>query len=193
MKTGRIRIGTCSWIYPSWKGLVYSSAKPADPLREYAARYDTVEIDRWFWSLFGEGAVRLPEETDATAYRASVPEGFRFTVKVPNSITLSHHYRESKTDPVVPNPGFLSIDLFREFLSRLEPMKDALGPLLLQFEYLNREKMPSQKAFLEKLEAFAAELPQPHSYAVEIRNGNYLNRSYFECLGRAGLLPVPLP
>jgi predicted GNAT family acetyltransferase len=37
MKTGRIRIGTCSWIYPSWKELVYSSAKPADPLREYAA------------------------------------------------------------------------------------------------------------------------------------------------------------
>jgi hypothetical protein len=33
-------------------------------------------------------------------------------------------------------------------------MHDLLGPLLFQFEYLNRQKMPSQKKFLERLEEF---------------------------------------
>ena len=39
-----LRIGTCSWKYPSWKGLVYSRATGIDYLAEYATRYDTVEI-----------------------------------------------------------------------------------------------------------------------------------------------------
>ncbi|RPJ41210.1 MAG: DUF72 domain-containing protein [Candidatus Latescibacterota bacterium] len=188
---GCIRIGTCSWTYPSWKGLVYSSAKPADMLREYAARYDTVEIDRWFWSLFG-GEPRLPETSDVRAYRSSVPDGFRFTIKVPNSVTLTHAYREEKTDPLVENPHFLSQALFREFLDRLGPMHDALGPLLFQFESLNKQKMPSEKKFLERLEEFASGLPSGFTYGIEIRNGNYLNDSYFECLRRSRLVPVLL-
>ena len=68
-------------------------------------KYDTVEIDQWFWSLFGE-SIRLPDPTDVARYRESVPDGFRFTVKVPNSITLTHHYRKAKTRPLVANPHF---------------------------------------------------------------------------------------
>ena len=51
----RLRIGTCSWRFPSWAGIVYSAAEGIDHLAEYARRYDTVEVDRWFWSLFGGG------------------------------------------------------------------------------------------------------------------------------------------
>ncbi|MFH1681583.1 MAG: DUF72 domain-containing protein [Candidatus Eisenbacteria bacterium] len=188
----RLRIGTCSWQYPSWKGLVYSRAKPADPLGEYAAKYDTVEIDRWFWSLFGAREVRLPETADAKAYRRSVPDGFRFTVKVPNSITLTHYYRAAKTDPLVENPHLLSVDLFDEFLARIEPLHEVLGPLLFQFEYLNRQKMASQKRFLERFGAFVSALSSRFPYAVEIRNGNYLNGSYFDFLEKHGLAPVLL-
>ena len=43
-----LRIGACSWKYPSWQGLVYSAAQGIDYLQEYAARYDTVEVDQWF-------------------------------------------------------------------------------------------------------------------------------------------------
>ncbi len=57
-----LRIGTCSWKYPSWEGLVYSRSAGIDYLAEYARRYNTVEVDQWFWALPGSchgRAVRL--------------------------------------------------------------------------------------------------------------------------------------
>ena len=48
-----LRIGTCSWEYGSWVGLAYTTKDKAAYLREYAEHYDTVEVDQWFWSLFG--------------------------------------------------------------------------------------------------------------------------------------------
>ena len=185
-----LRIGTCSWKFPSWRGLVYSAPKGINYLAEYASHYNTVEIDQWFWSLFGKDSVRLPNPADVEEYRHSVPHDFRFSVKVPNSITLTHFYKKAKTDPLVPNPHFLSASLFQTFLSLLGPLQDVLGPLMFQFEYLNRQKMQSQSHFQELFETFIQQLPTSCRYAVEIRNPNYLNESYFQFLNRNRLSPV---
>ncbi|HUV06737.1 MAG TPA: DUF72 domain-containing protein, partial [Spirochaetia bacterium] len=131
-----IRTGTCSWKYPSWEGLVYSAAKDINYLKEYSAKYRTVEIDQWFWSLFPKDRIALPNPFDVEEYRQSVPDGFLFSVKVPNSITLTHYYRKHKADPLVPNPHFLSRELMMQFLSSIQPLSPALGPLMFQFEYL---------------------------------------------------------
>ena len=187
-----IRIGTCSWKFPSWHGMVYSAPKGINYLEEYARRYNTVEIDQWFWSSFGNDTVRLPRPEDVEAYRRSVPDDFRFTIKVPNSITLTHHYRKGRSDPMVPNPHFLSLSLFEAFLSLLQPLEDVLGPSMFQFEYLNRQKMQSQKRFQELLEGFAQDLPPSHVYAMEVRNAQYLNEAYFTFLRRNGVRPVLL-
>jgi uncharacterized protein YecE (DUF72 family) len=187
-----LRIGTCSWKYPSWHRLVYSEPKGINYLAEYARRYDTVEVDQWFWSLFGGENIGLPSPTDVETYRLSVPDDFKFTVKVPNSITLTHFYKKSKGDPLVANPHFLSASLFKTFLSLLAPLEDVLGPLMFQFEYLNREKMASQQRFEELLEGFRQQLPDTCQYGVEVRNARYLNPSYFEFLARNGLSPVLL-
>ena len=104
-----VRIGTCSWKFPSWHGLVYSEAKPVNYLAEYATHYDTVEVDQWFWSLFGENSVKLPKEADVQAYRRAVSDDFRFTVKAPNSVTLTHFYKKKKSDALEPNPYYLSV------------------------------------------------------------------------------------
>ncbi len=189
-KMAELRIGTCSWKFPSWHGLVYSSPKGINYLEEYASQYNTVEIDQWFWSLFGGGNIRLPNPADVEVYRNSVPDDFRFTVKVPNSITLTHFYRKAKTTPLVPNPYFFSPTLFQTFLSLLEPLQDVLGPLMFQFEYLSKQKMRSQDQFQEMFEEFIKQLPTSFQYAVEIRNANYLNQAYFEFLSRNGLSPV---
>ena len=98
-----LRIGTCIWKFPSWQGLVYSAPQGIDYLAEYARRYDTVEVDQWFWSLFGDQA-KLPRAAELEAYRRAVPADFRLSVKAPNSLTLSHHYRKGKEGPLVPNP-----------------------------------------------------------------------------------------
>ena len=80
-----IRIGTCSWKYESWRGLVYSDAPGINYLAEYSKKYTCVEVDQWFWSLFGPDKVVLPQPRDVSQYAASVPEDFRFGIKLPNS------------------------------------------------------------------------------------------------------------
>jgi len=80
---------------------------------------------------------------DARRYAAAVPPRFRITIKAPNSLTLTHHYRKDKTGPLQANPHFLSLPLYAEFLERLEPMGAKVGMILLQFEYLNRQKAES--------------------------------------------------
>ncbi len=190
---GHLRIGTCSWKYDSWKGLVYDADKryrPEDYLPDYAKHFATVEIDQWFWSLFPTGA-RLPDPDVVARYADSVPGGFRFTVKAPNAITLTHSYAKqpkgSERHANEPNPYFLSADLLNRFLETLKPMHGKLGPIMFQFEYLNKQKMPSMPAFLERLRAFFGKAPSGFQYAIETRNPNYLKDEFLDTLRQIGL------
>jgi uncharacterized protein YecE (DUF72 family) len=97
---------------------------------------------------------------------------------------LTHHYKKDKAAPLQANPHFLSPELYGEFLSRLEPMAGKLALVMLQFEYLNRQKMASRAEFLERLEPFLAARPRSVPLAVECRNPNYFDRAYFEFLRR---------
>jgi len=177
-----VKIGTCSWKYDSWKGLIYSDFGSPNYLKEYARRYNTVEIDQWFWSLFAGNKISLPKENTVNEYVNSVPENFTFSVKVPNAVTMTHHYNKRKDEPLQANPYFLSNDLFDKFLKTLQPMKSRLGPLMFQFEYLNKQKMPDQNRFMEQFSSFIRKCPAGFEYNLEIRNPNYLNSRYFQML-----------
>jgi hypothetical protein len=61
-------------------------------------------------------------------------------------------------------------------------MKSKLGPVMFEFEYLNKKKMPSKKAFIERLGAFFERAPKGYDYAVETRNPNYLTEDLFAFL-----------
>lgn len=185
-----LKIGTCSWKYDSWRGLVYSDKPKINFLQEYAEQYNTVEVDQWFWSLFGEKKINLPEFHHVEAYKKSVNDQFVFTVKNPNSLTLTHFYRKSKKEDLKPNPHFLSGELTNEYLKTLEPLKQNLGPLMFQFEYLNKQKMKSQQDFQIQFGNYVDNLDRDYQWAVEIRNPNYLNKSYFEFLKDYKLMPV---
>ncbi|HDT11708.1 MAG TPA: DUF72 domain-containing protein [bacterium] len=183
-----LRIGTCSWKFDSWKGLYYDPGKtygPDDYLRDYAHHLNSVEIDQWFWSLF-PGSIKLPVLGTVQNYAQSVPEDFIFTVKAPNSLTLTHYY--SKQPPRYTqyagksNPYFFDTDLLIKFLDLLDPLQKKLGPVMFQFEYLNKKKMPSQQDFQKHLHRFISSSPEQYEYAVEIRNPNYLNQRFFDFL-----------
>jgi uncharacterized protein YecE (DUF72 family) len=184
-----LRIGTCSWKYDAWRGLVYSD-KPANYLQEYAQRYDCVEVDQWFWSLYGPQKVVLPNPKVVKEYAAAVPDTFRFAVKLPNALTMTHFHQTQKTDALVPNPHFLSVDLLNRTLERLAPLGTKLGPLMFQFGYLNRQKMASQAEFLDRLKAFVTQLPPGYTWCLEPRNPNYLNDRYFAFLREHSLAHV---
>jgi uncharacterized protein YecE (DUF72 family) len=187
---GNPRIGTCSWKYPSWKDLVYSAGKNINYLEEFARKYDTVEIDQWFWSLFGEEKIELPRAETVLEYVESVPEAFKFTIKAPNSVTLTHFYKYLTGGKLVANPYFLSVPLFEEFLDRISPLRDHIGLIMLQFEYLNRQKISGLGEFLQRLGDFLDQVPDWVPIALEPRNPQFFTPQYFSFLDRRNLSHV---
>jgi uncharacterized protein YecE (DUF72 family) len=61
---------------------------------------------------------------------------------------------------------------------------------MFQFEYLNKQKMPSVKKFLEMFTSFIKRLPEEYTYGIEIRNANYLHEYYFSFLNSMNLAHV---
>lgn len=184
---GTLHIGTCSWKYPSWEGLVYNSKKPENFLREYALKYGSVEIDQWFWSLFGVDKVVLPKSQVVQEYVDSVPDDFRFIIKAPNSLSLTHLYKNQTAGKLVGNPHFLSTDLYARFLDSLDVMLPRIGAINLQFEYLNKLKMPSSQVFLDSFIAFLEGVDKSIPLCIEIRNPNFLTERYFRLLKEKGI------
>jgi uncharacterized protein YecE (DUF72 family) len=91
-KTGmiKLKIGTCSWKFESWVGLVYSRTcrTAAHYLREYSRKYRMAEIDSWFY--------RMPDRKVVLDYLDNVDEDFCFTCKLPMSIMLTKYMRNSE-------------------------------------------------------------------------------------------------
>ncbi len=175
-----VKFGTCSWNYDSWVGLVYKERKSraVEYLAEYARTYSTVEIDSWYY--------RIPLSEEASAYWGMVPADFLFTIKAPQYLTLTH-LRESTGRQ---NQNFLSPQLFRQFLIAIQPILPNTSAIILQFEYLNRQKMADVHAFLEKLAKFFDIAGNEAPLAVEIRNPNYLTTDYFSLLKKHNIIHV---
>ena len=150
----RLDIGTYSWKYDSWRGLIYPKTGEINYLEHYSRHYKTVEIDQWFWSLHGPDKISLPLPHVVESYRESVPDDFRFTIKVPNAITLTHFYQKSKGLPLEENPHFLSIELFEQFLQKIEPLLSQTQSLMFQFEYVNNHYEGSAPLTIQKLISF---------------------------------------
>lgn len=181
-----VRIGSCSWKFPSWNGLVYDSNSHARFLAQYAGHYETVEIDQWFWSLFGERSIAMPKIETVAEYLADTPDSFTFSIKAPNSITLTHYYsRGRQKEQLTPNPWFLDRDLFLRFLEAVQPLQERTVSVMLQFEYLNKRKIASPAEFIQRLDAFLSSLgpaAETWNIGVEPRNPQFLDDRYFRTL-----------
>ncbi|MFA7418147.1 MAG: DUF72 domain-containing protein [Melioribacteraceae bacterium] len=186
----KLHIGTCGWKHDSWRGLVYTDKSEINYLKEYSERYNTVEVDKWFFSLQGNNKVILPKPETVTAYKNSVHKDFKFTIKIPNSITLTHIGQTENEEELIPNMHFLSHDLLTEFLVTLKPLRWNLGALIFQFEYLNKQKLKSQYELQGLLREFNAGLPEGYRFAIETRNPSYLNEDYFQFIRESKIAHV---
>jgi len=75
-----LRIGTSGYVYPHWKGRFYPRDLPQrEWLAYYARHFDTVELNNPF--------CRQPERATFEKWRATVPDDFRFAVKLNRFIT----------------------------------------------------------------------------------------------------------
>jgi uncharacterized protein YecE (DUF72 family) len=184
-----VRLGTSSWSFPGWRGIVYGGTFSArslarEGLRAYAAHplLGCVGIDRTFYAP--------PRREDLLAYAAQVPPGFRFVVKAPQDLTwlrLPDHPR-SGDRAGEPSPHALDPGWAARFLVEpaVEALGDRLGAIVFQFPPQPGVPAVGEEGFAGRLGDFLEALPRGPLYAVEIRTRGWLCPAYAEALRRAG-------
>jgi len=166
----RLYLGTSSWTFPGWAGIVYDRAAPEvalarEGLRAYAAHplLRCVGIDRTCYAT-------LPASAFAR-YAAQVPAWFRFLVKGPALVT-DPFIRAARGKPAGANPRFLDAAFATaHFVAPcMEGLGAKAGPLVFQFSPLGRGWVRERARFVDRLHRFLADLPKGPLYAVELRD-----------------------
>jgi uncharacterized protein YecE (DUF72 family) len=191
LKKKNIFIGTSSWKYEGWKGIVYNDSYRTTKdfneraLAEYAKHYTTVGVDHTFY--------HWPTEKGFQKYVEQTPDGFRFGLKVTEKITIFQYPQLPRygKEAGSRNSDFLNVELFQQhFLAPLLPFRDRLGPIMLEFSQFYPGTISRGSEFVEKLDTFFSALSVKNSglqIAVEIRNQQWLKPPYFEMLKRHGV------
>ncbi len=181
-----LRMGTSSWSFPGWSGIVYEGRATErilarHGLEAYAAHplLRSVGIDRTYY--------RPGSAEDFQAYAEAVPADFRFLVKADRRLT-------SPLDPEnrsvrVENPDFLDVEYAK--VNVVEPVMRGLGekagPLLFQFPPVSPASVGGTRAFLDRLHDFLRRLPRGPLYAVELRTPSFMDEGYAEMLESVGV------
>jgi uncharacterized protein YecE (DUF72 family) len=187
-----IRLGTSSWFFPGWRGLVYDDVHPQTALsRNGLAAYAqipmlrTVSLDRTFYAPI--------TTVDYARYATQVPDHFSFVVKAP-ALVCDAVMRDEQGRGKVPNPHFLDPAIAtREFVVPcLEGLGAKAGPLVFQVSPLPRSLVEEAAIVIERLAAFFAALPkdlgrQRPLYALELRNAEMLTPRLVRMLGEQGV------
>jgi uncharacterized protein YecE (DUF72 family) len=194
-----IRLGTSSWSFPGWTGLVYGPSAAGKPhgeaalaragLAAYAAHplLRTVSLDRTFYA---------PLPVDAFArYAADVPEAFRFVVKAPAAITDPVVRQHGSGMAARDNPTFLDAAAAAAFL---QPARAGLGakagPLVFQFPPLGRRLLADVPRVIARIAAFMAMMARGSAsgdalHAVEVRDPELCTAEMAAALHDAGAAP----
>jgi len=148
--TAVIRLGTQGWNYPAWVGPFYPpGTRLPDMLALYARAFSTVELDSTFYATPAEPVVR--------GWRARVPEGFVFSLKVPQEITHERRFVDAG-------------EALGRFVHRARLLGEALGPLLLQTPADWHPTADARAALAD----FLPTLPGDLRWAIEFRNPRWL-------------------
>ena len=110
-RTARLpyRLGLPAWAFPAWRGRYFPTEETT--LAGYARVFNAVEGNTTFY--------RIPDADTVRRWRAALAgRDFRISFKLPREVTHE------------PIPDLAAA---RAFLRAIEPLRDHLGPLLLQF------------------------------------------------------------
>jgi uncharacterized protein YecE (DUF72 family) len=150
----QLRIGCSGWTYKDWKGPFYPpQTKDRDRLEYYATRFDTAEINASFY--------RLPSEKMVQGWAERAPNGFLFAWKVSRFITHNKKLKDC-ADPLALVFG------------RMAPLKEKLGPSLIQLP-------PQLRRNDDRLAAFLKLLPRGR-HTVEFRHPSWYEPAVFRIL-----------
>jgi uncharacterized protein YecE (DUF72 family) len=143
-------VGCSGWSYDGWLGHFYpSNLDRKDFLKYYSQVFDYVEIDSSFYSA--------PNVFMTKRWASITPDNFKFTAKLPRSITHEKRLAEPEKE-------------LRYFFDFMRPLRTKLLALLLQLP-------PSltAKEGLKKLEVLVHMLDPDFRYAIEVRHNSWFN------------------
>jgi uncharacterized protein YecE (DUF72 family) len=152
-----VLLGTCGWSYAEWEGILYPQKQAK--LKQYASIFPTAEIDSTFY--------RLPEPGAVLGWARQTPPDFRFSAKLPQTIT--HKKALDVARGIEPDVN--------QFLETMRPLTEA-GKLACVLAQLP----PFLRFNAERFESFLSILPDPPSFAVEFRHSSWMNSETLKLL-----------
>jgi uncharacterized protein YecE (DUF72 family) len=155
----KIYVGTAGWDYQDWVGPFYPpKLEKYRYLPYYAEYFDIIEVNSSFYSL--------PTLEMTESWNSRVSDSFRFTLKVWQNIT---HKLE--------NPQ-IEVDI-ENFVVNIEPLKDKLSLLILQFPpwFRHSEKHKNHLSYI--LNSF----PKDYRLAIELRDDSWFENGATNFIG----------
>jgi uncharacterized protein YecE (DUF72 family) len=188
---GRLHLGTSSWHFPGWQGLVWQRAWPEARLsREGLAAYaahpllSCVSLDRAFY--------RPLSAAQYAALAAQAPGRLRFVVKAPALVTDAVQRAAGSGAALADNPLFLDPRAALDDCARpaAAGLGERLGALVFQLSPLPPRWLDDEAGLLGRLDALlavvAAALPAGALLAVEPRDAQLLSPALAAVLKRHG-------
>jgi uncharacterized protein YecE (DUF72 family) len=152
----QLYIGCSGWSYSAWDGHFYPKGLESKKYLEYYSKvFDFVEIDSSFY--------RMPNTFMATRWAKNTPDNFRFTVKVPKSVTHDKRLGQGSDDDL------------SYFHTAMTPLAGKLGCLLLQLP-----PSMSMKEGLKKLQNLPFD--KRFRYAVEAKHKSWFDDEVYSFL-----------
>lgn len=181
-----VYLGTSSWAFPGWRGLVYEGSVT----RELLARHGltayahhpllrAVGIDRSWYAPLPVSAF--------VDYAQQVPADFRFLVKAHRQCTsprLDDARSGCTLNPHCLDAGYTAQAVVAPYC---EGLGARAGALLFQFTPGSAAALGGAGVFVEKLHRFLDALPPGPCYAVEVRDESVLGAAYFHALAATGV------
>ncbi len=191
LATQGIFIGTSSWKYPGWCGMLYDRSRyeyrgrfaetrfNRECIAEYAEVFKTVCVDAAYYNF--------PSQQYLEGMVGQTPDDFVFGLKVTDAITIKRFPNLDRFGPQAgkPNENFLNADLFvKGFLKPCETVRSSIGLLMFEFSRFWPTDYAHGREFVADLDKFLGQLPSGWPYGVEMRNRNWLRPEYFDCLAK---------
>ena len=108
----KIHLGAQGWNYEDWVGGFYPrGTKTTKFLDLYVKAFDTVEIDSSFYAI--------PSEASIQSWVNRAPEGFIYSLKLPQQITHERRLQDSG-------------EILNQFCQRIRGLGEKLGSVLVQ-------------------------------------------------------------
>ena len=187
-----LRLGTSSWNYPGWAGLVWDQEYSETILSRkgliaYAKHplFRTVSIDRSFY--------RPLNVAQFAEYASQVGADFRFVVKAPSLVTDAL-IRDETGRGMRQNPHFLNaeeaVQMFVE--PALEGLGSKLGALVFQISPLPAAWLAHMPRLIERLHHLLKSIPDLKAcapdgvIAVEVRDPQWLTPPFVAALRDTG-------